>query len=132
MGSDLAWATLGAARSGKPVKDLPAAARERLGEEPKSLLVIDGATSADEVTAALPPGGENGADVFVVAQMPLGTVDADQVCEVSPVPRHAARKMAHAMLRTSQPDGKPPAVRTLDGLAVTASLAARAALAYQG
>jgi len=135
MGSDLAWATLGAIRSGKPVKDLAAAARatrEKLGEEPKSLLVVDGATSAEETVMALPPGGESGADVFVVAEKPLGIVDADQVCEVSPVPRHGARRMARAMLRAAQPDGNAPPVRTMDGLAVTASLAARAALAYQG
>jgi hypothetical protein len=116
------------------VKDLAGAARaarEKLGEEPKSLLVIDGATSAEETSAALPPGGESGADVFVVAEKPLGTVDAEQVCDVSPVPRHGARRIAAAMLR-GQPEAKPPAVRTMDGLAVTASLAARAALAYQG
>jgi hypothetical protein len=135
MGADVGWATLGALRSRQPVKDLAAAARAaraRLGDEPKSLLVLDGATSAEEASAALPPGGENGADVFVVSEKPLGTVDADQVCEVSPVPRHGARRIAHAMLRSATPDAKPPAVRTLDGLAVTASLAARAALAYQG
>ncbi len=135
MGSDLAWATLGSLRGSGPVKNLPAAAkaaRERLGEEPKALLVIDGVTSNDEAMAALPPTSEHSADVFLVSEKPLGTVDGDQVCEVGPVPRHGARRMAQSMLRSSQPDAKAPPVRTLDGLAVTATLAARAALAYQG
>jgi hypothetical protein len=135
MGADLAWAQLGAMRDGKPVKrlaDAARAARERLGEEPKALLVVDGAKSAEQATAALPPTTKDSADVFVVAEAPLATVDADQVCEVSPVPRHAARRMAQSMIRQAQPDARPPAVRTLDGLAVTASLAARVALAFQG
>jgi hypothetical protein len=140
MGADVAWATLGALRGSGPVKNLPAAAkaaRERLGEEPKALLVIDGVTSSDEAMAALPPTTENSADVFLVSEKPLGTVDGDQVCEVGPVPRHGARRMAQSMLRHSQPDAKAPPVeappvRTLDGLAITATLAARAALAYQG
>lgn len=135
MGTDVAWATLGALRGSGPVKDLPAAARkarERLGEEPKALLVIDGVTSNDEAMAALPPTSEHSADVFLVSEKPLGTVDGDQVCEVAPVPRHGARRMALSMLRHSQPEAKAPPVRTLDGLAITATLAARAALAYQG
>ena len=135
VGADLAWASLGAVRGANPVTNLRAAAnaaREKLGAEPKALLVVDGATSADEVMKELPPVSEQGADVFLVAEKPLGTVDAVQVCEVSPVPRHGARRMAHSMLRHGQPDGRPPAVRTLDGLAVTASLAARIALAYGG
>jgi hypothetical protein len=135
MGTDVAWAVLGAVREQKPVTDLAAAAtaaRERLGDEPKGLVVIDGATSAEEALAALPPSGPNTADVFVVAEKPLGTVDADQVCEVSAVPSHAARRMAHAMLQHGQPDVSPPPVRSMDGLALTASLAARAALAFQG
>jgi hypothetical protein len=135
IGPDLAWAGLGAVRGSGPVKDLAVAAakaRERLGEEPKALLVIDGLSSAAQAQAALPPAGEAAADVFLVAEAPLGTVDADQVCEVSPVPPQGASRIAHAMLRASQPEAKPPAVRTTDGLAVTASLAARAALAFQG
>jgi len=135
MGADVAWAHLGALRDDKPVKNLAdaaRAARERLGEEPKALLVLDGATSADAAMAALPPTTKDSADVFVVADKPLGTVDPDQVCEVSPVPRHAARRMAQSLIRQAQPDAKAPPVRTLDGLAVTASLAARAALAFQG
>jgi len=135
MGADLAWAQLGAVRDERPVKNLAAAAetaRERLGEEPKALLVIDGAESADAAIAAAPPIAPGSADVFVVAEKPLGTVDADQVCEVSPVPRHAARRIAYCLVRNQTPEAKPPAVRTLDGLALTASLAARAALAFQG
>jgi hypothetical protein len=135
MGADLAWATVGAQRGSGPVRDLAAAARkarERLGEDPKSLLVIDGATSAEETTAALPPAGEQSADVFVVGEKPIGTVDADQRCEVEPVPSHGARRIAAAMMRASQPDAKPPAVRTNDGLALTATISARAALAFQG
>lgn len=134
MGADVAWAQLGALRDDKPVKNLAdaaRAARERLGEEPKSLLVLDGATSADETTAALPPAGPGTADVFVVGEKPIGTVDPDQICEVAPVPRHGARRIALSMIRQTQPDAKAPAVRTLDGLAVTASLAARVALATQ-
>jgi hypothetical protein len=135
MGTDLAWATLGATRTGAPVKNLAAAARtarEQLGYEPKALLVIDGVTSASEATAALPPTSDNSADVFLVAEKPLATVDGDQVCEVSPVPPQAPRRLAEAMLRQSQSKVEAPAVRTVDGLALTASLAARAALAYQG
>lgn len=135
MGADLAWATVGAHRGSGPVKDLAAAARkarERMGEEPRGLVIIDGATSEAETTAALPPAGEQSADVFVVGEKPIGTVDAEQRCEVEPVPSHGARRIAAAMLRASQPDAKPPAVRTTDGLALTATISARAALAYQG
>lgn len=135
MGADLAWASVGAQRGEGPVKDLGAAARkarERLGEDPKSLLVIDGATSAEEANAALPPQGEHTADVFVVGEKPVGTVDAEQRCEVGPVPSHGARRIAAAMLRAQDPAAKPPAVRTNDGLAITATISARAALAYQG
>jgi hypothetical protein len=135
MGPDLAWATVGAQRGSGPVKDLRAAAqkaRERMGDEPKGLVVIDGATSVEEATAALPPAGEQSADVFVVGEKPIGTVDADQRCEVGPVPSYGARRMAAAMLRTQDPAAKAPAVRTNDGLAVTAAISARAALAYQG
>jgi hypothetical protein len=135
MGADLGWATVGALRGDGRVRDVAKtaqAARERLAEDPKALVVLDGVESAEQAMAAMPPAGEHSADVFVVAERPLETVDADQVCEVSPVPHHAARRIAHAMLRHSQPDAKPPAVRTTDGLALTASLAARAALAWQG
>jgi hypothetical protein len=135
MGEDVAWATVAALRGNGRVKDLATAARtarEKLADEPKALLVLDGVTSADQAMSALPPASPVGADVFIVAERPLGTVDDDQVCEVSPPPRHAARRMAHSMLRHSQPDAKAPAVRTLDGLAITATLGARAALAYAG
>jgi hypothetical protein len=135
MGADLAWATVAAQRGGGPVKDLRATAqktRERMGEEPKGLVVLDGATSLEETTAALPPAGEQASDVFVVGEKPIGTVDADQRCDVGPVPPQGARRIAYAMLRASQPDAAPPAVRTGDGLAVTATISARAALAYQG
>jgi hypothetical protein len=135
MGADEGWANVAAARTGVPVKDIAGTARitrESLGEEPKALVILDGATSAEETMAALPPAGPNSADVFVVAERPLGTVDADQVCEVAPVPSHGARRIAYAMQRHSNPDVPPPAVRTTDGLAVTASLAARVAIATQG
>ena len=135
LGADLAWADLAVTRSKTArVKDLRAVAsaeRERFGKEPRSLLVIDGVPSPDALREALPPEGDGAADVFAVSEKPTGVFDS--VVEVGGVPAHAPRRIAHAVLRIR--DGEkatPPAVRTLDGLALTASLAARAAVAYDG
>ena len=135
MGVDVAWADLAATRGRTHIRDLADAARqerERCGGDPRCLLVLDGATTHDELMSALPPSeGRTGPDIFIVAERPLGSVDAEQVVEVSPVPPHAARRIAHAVVHSRDPEAKPPAVRVLDGLGLTAGLAARAALAMQ-
>jgi len=132
LGADLAWAEIAAARGESRTTDLKATAareRERLTEEPKSLLVVDGAASDDDLADLIPQAGPTAADVFVVTEKPTGRYEG--VVEVRPVPEHAPRRIAHSVLRVREGDDvTPPTVRACDGLAVTASLAARAAVAY--
>ena len=138
IGADLAWAEIAAARGEGVTDDLPAlAARERarLSDEPKALLVVDGVGEGADFDALLPPREGLAADAFVVTQAPSGALD--DVVTVAPVPHHAPRRIAHSVLTMRErADGKggedvePPAVRTVDGLALTASLAARVAVAF--
>ncbi len=134
MGSDVAWADLAAFRGQKRTSDLPALAakeRTRTTGKPRALIVLDGVTSGKQLAEALPPLNDVQADVFVVAERATGTFDA--VVEVTPVPEHAARRIAHAVLhRRDKDEAQAPPVRSCDGLALTASLAARAAVAYEG
>ncbi len=131
LGADLAWAEIAAARGENRTTDLKATAereRARLAEEPKSLLVVDGA-AVDDLEALIPEVGPTTADVFVVTEEPSGIYEG--VVEIAPVPEHAPRRIAHSVLRIREGDEvTPPQVRACDGLAMTASLAARAAVAY--
>jgi len=134
MGKDLAWAELGVARGIPRSSDLAAsaaAARDAVFTGPKALVVLDGALSKEDLEASLPPPGAGSSDAFIVSEEASGLVE--NVVEVSDVPEHASRRIAHAVFRMR--DGgetDPPAVRSRDGLAITASLAARAAVAFDG
>ena len=132
LGPELAWADLAASRGTTLTRSLAESAnaeRERQGQEPRSLLVVDGVTPETDLDALLPPRDANGVDVFVVSSSPTGKID--DVVEVSPVPEQAPRRIAHAVLRVRDGDDlTPPVVRVTDGLAVTASLAARVSVAY--
>lgn len=132
IGPDLAWADLAACRGETVTKSLAESAsreRERQGQEPRSLIVVDGVTPDTDLDALLPTREHNGADVFVVTAEPTGKID--DVVEVSTVPDQAPRRIAHAVLRVRDGDDlTPPVVRVQDGLAITASLAARVSVAY--
>jgi hypothetical protein len=132
MGADQAWADLAACRGETATKSLAESAqreRERQGQEPRSLLVVDGVAADTDLDALLPSVEHNGADVFVVTQSRTGKID--EVVEVGPVPSHAPRRIAHAVLRVRDGnDVAPPVVRVKDGLAITASIAARVSVAY--
>ncbi len=134
MGADLAWADLAVVRSDKGVKNVREAAkqeRELFGSAPHGLLILDGANSREELEKALPPAGEGSAAVFIVSESPTGV--AEKVIEVSDVPPHAARRIADTVLRMREGEAvEPPTVRVEDGLGLTAGLAARAAIAYEG
>ncbi len=132
IGADLAWADLAACRGETVTKSLAETAareRERQGREPRSLIVIDGVRKDMDLDALLPSREHNGADVFVVTTERTGRID--DVVEVGAVPDHAPRRIAHAVLRVRDGDDLvPPVVRATDGLAITASLAARVSVAH--
>ena len=132
IGADLAWADLAACRGEKATKNLAESAereRERQGLEPRSLLVVDGVAPGTDLEALLPSRAHNGADIFVVTSERTGTID--DVVEIGPVPDQAPRRIAHAVLRVRDGDELvAPVVRVQDGMAITASLAARVSVAY--
>ena len=127
LGPDLAWADLAACRVDRPIRDLASTAaeeRRHFAAPPRALLVVDGVTAGAPLDAILPPDSDARADVFLVSDEPSGRFEA--VVRVSPVPEHAPRRIAHSVLRVRDGDDLvPPIVRSTDGLAVTASLAAR-------
>ncbi len=133
LGPDLAWADLAAARGETATRSLAESAareRERVAAGPRALLVVDGVASAEAWEAVKPPQAtvENGIDGFVVADARTGAFE--HVVDVPAVPEHAARRIAHAVLRLKEGDAaEAPVVRSCDGLAITASLAARVAVA---
>ncbi len=133
LGPDLAWADLAACRGETVTTSLVESARierERAAAEPRSLIVVDGVTADTDLDAVLPDLSGAGADIFLVTTEPTGTMD--EVVHVSAVPDQAPRRIAHAVLRVK--DGEEevdvPVVRVTDGLAITASLAARVAVAH--
>lgn len=133
LGPDLAWADVAAARGRGRVKNLAAAVREekeKFAEGPQGVLVIDGVRDADDLLACLPLESRTPPFVFVTCAKPTGSTE--DVVEVSDVPPQGARRICQTMLHGA--DGAPPApqVRALGGLGLTASLAARAAMALQG
>ena len=132
IGGDLAWADIAACRGETATASLAESAareRERQGAEPRSLLVVDGVGPDTDLDSLLPSRDQNGSDVFVVTSEPTGKID--DVVEVSTVPEQAPRRIAHAVLRVRDGDElTPPVVRVCDGLAITASLAARVSVAY--
>jgi hypothetical protein len=133
LGADMAWADLGAARGAPHVKDLAAAARaekERVAEGAQCLLVLDNVRNADDLLALMPLESRTPPFVFVVAEKPTGLTD--DIVPVNDVPPQGAKRLAEAMTGGKK-DGEPvPPVRVLDGLAITMSVGARAALAWQG
>lgn len=133
MGPDLAWAEVAAARGRGRTKNLPATVRdekERFAQGPQTVFVLDGVTSGDQLLAAMPLESRTPPFVFVVCEKKTGITD--DVVEVSDVPPHGARHICEAMLQGAPPGTQIPAVRTLDGLGLTASISARTAMALQG
>lgn len=132
MGPDLAWADLAAVRGKPRTRNLATLVREekeRVAEGPPAIFVLDGVTSADDLLAASPPESRQPPYVFVVTETPTGLTE--DVVRVSEVPPQGARRICTTILRSAK-DVTPPSVRVLDGQALTASLAARAAMAWQG
>lgn len=133
MGVDLAWGEIAAARGRTRTKSLPATVREekeRFATGPQCVIVIDGITSGDQLLAAMPLESRTPPYVFVVCEKKTGITD--DVVEVFEVPPQGARKLCAAMLQSAPEGTATPAVRTLDGLGLTASISARTALALQG
>lgn len=133
LGPDLAWADVAAARGRGTVRNLAQAVREEKEEVasgPQAILVIDGVRDADHMMSCLPLDSRTKPFVFVVAEKPTGATD--DVVEVSDVPPHAPRRVCQAMLQGVQNAPPVPAVRTADGLGLTASLSARAAMILAG
>jgi hypothetical protein len=132
-GGDLAWADVAAARGRGLVKNLAATVRdekERFAGGPQTILILDNARSGEEMLAALPLESRTPPFVFVVCEQKTGMTD--DVVEVSDVPPQGARRICQAMLQGAPAEMQPPAVRSIDGLGLTASLAARTAMALQG
>jgi DNA polymerase III delta prime subunit len=135
-GADLAWAEVAAVRGKPRSKNLAATVREekeRISQGPQTILVIDGIRTGDELLAAMPLESRTPPFVFAVCETRTGITD--DVVEVSTVPPQAARRICEAMLQGA-PEGVSvppvPAVRSIDGLGITASIAARTAMALQG
>lgn len=132
LGADLAWADLAACRGETVTGTLAETAqreRERASAEPRSLIVVDGVTPETDLASVLPELDGAAADIFLVTSEPTGRFD--DVVPVEAVPEQAPRRIAHAVLRVK--DGEelePPIVRVKDGLAITASLSARVAVAH--
>jgi hypothetical protein len=132
MGGDVAWADAAATAGATVTSDLRRTAedfRAALNEGPKALLIVDGVTDPEQL-AFLPEDRTSGPDVFAVSETSTGVFE--DIVEVSDVPDRGPRRIAHAVFQMR--DGEEtdaPAVRSLDGLAVTATLAARAAVAYE-
>lgn len=134
MGVDEAWADLAASRGVQRTTNLAQtakAARDAFSTGPRALVVLDGALSKEDLETSLPPREGDAADVFVVSEEPSGLIP--DVVEISAAPPRAPRRIAHSVLRMRDGESADaPAVRSLDGLGLTASLAARAAVAYDG
>ncbi|MCG3135972.1 MAG: hypothetical protein HMLKMBBP_03752 [Planctomycetes bacterium] len=133
MGADLGWAEVAVARGRGRTKDLAATVaseRERIAAGPQCVVVIDGVADAQSLLAALPNESRTPPYVFAVA--PKRTGVTDDVVEVSDVPPQGARRICRTILNGAENAPPEPPVRVLDGLAVTTSIAARAAMAWQG
>lgn len=135
MGDDWAWADVAAVRGQRITSDVPGLVkklREFVLDGPKALLVLDGATSAEQVHAQVGEDGRaDGPDILLVTEEPLGAFES--LVHVTDVPERAPRRIAHGYF--FEKDGEaatPPAVRSTDGLALTASLAARLAVIHDG
>lgn len=132
MGADLAWADVAAVRGRVRSSNLAATVREekeRFASGPQTVVVLDGVRNADDLLAAMPLESRTPPFVFAVATERTGATE--DVVEVSEVPPQGARQICRAILKGAE--GVPvPAVRVLDGQGLTASLSARAAMAWQG
>jgi hypothetical protein len=133
LGPDLAWADLAACRGETATTNLAESAqreRDRAVAEPRSLIVLDGVSADTDLDAVLPDLEGALVDFFLVSTEATGRFD--DVVEVSAVPEQAPRRIAHAVLRVKdqQEEIEPPIVRVKDGLAITASLAARVCVAH--
>ncbi|MCE9636630.1 MAG: ATP-binding protein [Planctomycetes bacterium] len=132
MGADMAWADVAAVRGRGRTSDLAATARkekENFAEGPQAILVLDGIRNADDLLAAMPLESRTPPFVFAVCEKPTGVTD--DVVEVSDVPPQGARRICQAMLQNAE-GVEVPAVRSIDGLGITTSIAARTAMALQG
>lgn len=134
MGEDVAWADVAATRGRRLSKDLRRDAEELklfLHGGPKALVVIDGAESRDVLERNLSEDLASGPDVILVTESPSGLTDL--VVEVADVPERAPRRIAAGYLFQRDGEGAvAPPVRSTDGLAITASLAARLAVRHEG
>jgi hypothetical protein len=133
MGPDLAWAEVAAARGRGRTRNLPATVREEkenVAQGPQTILVLDGVSGADDLLAAMPLESRQPPFVFAVVEKKTGVTD--DVVEVTEVPPYGPRRICQAILRGGEGAPQPPLVRILDGQGLTASLAARAAMAWQG